>query len=139
MVEINNKTRSKIDIRLIYRISKKFLERYKIKKKNISIALVGDVMMRRLNKSYRQVDRVTDILAFPGEGDDLGEIIIDWAQIKRQAAKYAGSARKELAFILVHGLLHLLGHEDKTKEGMGEMERLGEKFIEFLNNQGYKL
>ena len=129
MVEINNKTRTKVDIRLIYRVTEEFLKHYKIKQKNLSIALVGDVLIRRLNKRYRRVDRVTDILAFPGEGDDLGEIIIDWAQIKRQALKFSGSVRDELIYILVHGLLHLLGHEDKTVKGKSEMEKLTKAFL----------
>ena len=130
MVEINNKTRSKVDIRLIQAITEKFLVRYKKKKKNVSIALVGDTTIRRLNKHYRQIDRVTDILAFPGEGDDLGEIIIDWAQIKRQSARFAGSTRKELIFILVHGLFHLLGHEDKTEKGRRKMDKLTKEFLD---------
>ena len=130
MVAVNNKTRSKVDIKLINRVAEKFLARYKIKQKNLSIALVGDATIRRLNKSYRQADMVTDILAFPGEGDDLGEIIIDWAQIKRQTGKFSKSVRDELVFILVHGLLHLLGHEDKTEKGRREMERMGKEFID---------
>ncbi|MBU4347150.1 rRNA maturation RNase YbeY, partial [Patescibacteria group bacterium] len=59
----------------------------------------------------------------------LGEVIIDYAQIKRQAREFGSGVNDELVFILVHGLLHLLGYDDKTEKGAKEMERLGEKFI----------
>jgi len=129
MVEINNKTRSKIDLGLIRKITEKFLKYYKLKGKEVSIAFVGDKTIKKLNKKYRNKNYVTDVLAFAGENDYLGEIVIDYAQIKRQAKRFSGGVKKELIFILVHGLLHLLGYEDKTEKDRQEMERLGEEFI----------
>ncbi len=95
----------------------------------ISIAFIGDQVMARLNQQYRKLKRPTDILSFAGEGSDLGEIIIDYVQIKRQAKKYSKSINQELIFILVHGLLHLLGHDDETEKDRQKMITLGEKFI----------
>ena len=89
-------------------------------------------MIRRLNKEYRKIDRVTDVLAFEGEDNYLGELIIDHTQIRRQAKRFSPSTEKELVFILTHGLLHLLGYEDKTEQGKMEMERLGKEFIDKL-------
>lgn len=129
MIEINNKTKAKIDVRLIEKVAEKFLRYYKLKNKNISIAFVGDTVMRRLNKQNRGKDKATDILSFAGEGSDFGEIIIDFAQIRRQAPKYSKSAKEELIFILVHGLLHLLGYDDDTEEKRLEMIGMGEEFI----------
>ena len=129
MIEINNKTRSKIDLELVKKTAEKFLKYYKLKKKEVSIAFVGDTTIKELNKQYRDQDNITDVLAFCGEDDCLGEIVIDYAQIKRQAKRFSNSVKEELVFILVHGLLHLLGHEDKTEKGKKNMERLGEEFI----------
>ncbi len=129
MIEINNKTKSRIDLNLVKKIVDKFLKTYKKRDCEASIAFVGDRVIRKLNRNYRETDKVTDILSFPGEGDFLGEIIIDYAQIKRQAKKYGKTIKQELVFILVHGLLHLSGYNDKTEKGRREMERLGEKFI----------
>ena len=130
MVEVNNKTRSKIDIGLVKRTAEKFLEYYKIKNKEVSIAFVGDKIIRKLNKKYRHIDKVTDVLSFADdEAGSLGELIIDYAQIKRQARKFSKNIRGELIFILVHGLLHLLGYEDRTDKGAREMETLNKKFI----------
>ena len=130
MVEVNNKTRSRIDLKLVKRITEKFLEYYKIKNKEVSIAFVGDKIIRKLNKKYRHIDKVTDVLSFADdEAGSLGELIIDYAQIKRQARKFSKNIRGELIFILVHGLLHLLGYEDRTDKGAREMETLNKKFI----------
>lgn len=128
-MEINNKTRSKIDLALIKRTAERFLQAHKKEKCEVSIALVGDRKMRELNKVYRKKDRVTDVLAFRGEGLDLGEIIINSAQIKRQAGRFGNSPKQELIFILVHGLFHLLGYDDSDERGKKEMEELGEEFI----------
>ncbi|MCG2691057.1 rRNA maturation RNase YbeY [Candidatus Parcubacteria bacterium] len=129
MIEINNKTKSRIDLNLVKKIADNFLKTHKNRNCEVSIAFVGDRVIRKLNRNYRKIDKVTDVLSFPGEGIFLGEVIIDYAQIKRQAREFGSSVNDELVFILVHGLLHLLGYDDKTEKGAKEMERLGEKFI----------
>ncbi|MFH0891741.1 MAG: rRNA maturation RNase YbeY [Candidatus Falkowbacteria bacterium] len=132
IIEINNRTRSKIDFELVRRVTDKFLRQNGLCDRELSIAFVGDIVMRRLNGEYRKKDKVTDVLAFSGEGNDLGEIIIDYAQIKRQAKKFSPNSKEELVFILVHALLHLLGYDDVTAGGRAEMIALGEKFIKKL-------
>ncbi|MFC1678104.1 rRNA maturation RNase YbeY [Patescibacteria group bacterium] len=135
-IEVNNITRSRIDLSLIKKVTQAFLKNYKIKNKEVSIALVGDKRIKDLNKAYRSKDQVTDVLAFPGEDEFLGEIIINYAQIKRQAKKFSKCTREELIFILVHGLLHLLGYTDKTENDREKMLKLAENFIKYPN---YKL
>lgn len=132
MVEINNRTKSHINLSLVKKVAEKFLRAYKKIGYEVSVVFVGDSVIRRLNKTYRLQDRITDVLAFRGEGKFLGEIIIDYAQIKRQAPKFSSNTQKELIFILVHGLLHLMGLEDKTAKGKKEMERAGQEFIKKL-------
>lgn len=132
MVEINNKTKSRINSVLVKLVAEKFLKKNGKSGHEISIVFVGDKLIRSLNKKYRKKDKITDILSFVGDGNFLGEVIIDYAQIKRQAEIYKHSAMKELIFILVHGLFHLLGHEDETEKGRIKMEKLSEKFINNL-------
>lgn len=129
MIEINNKTKNKINLALIKKTTEKFLIAYGKKKFDVSIALISDAEIRTLNKKYRKKDKPTDVLSFRGEGKFLGEILIDYAQIKRQAKLYKNSVQSELIFILVHGLLHLISYDDKTEKGRVEMEELGSKFI----------
>ena len=130
MVEINNRTKSKINLALIRIAAERFLKVNKKQNHDVSIAFIGDAAMRKLNKTYRGKDKPTDVLAFAGEDDYLGEIIINYAQIKRQAKVYKKSVQQELLFILVHGLLHLLGYDDETEEGGEEMDKLNRNFIE---------
>jgi probable rRNA maturation factor len=144
MVEINNKTRSKVDLILVRKVAEKFLKLNRKQNYNISIAFVGDGVIRKLNKVYRGKDKVTDVLAFTdvstttrnvtdgigdGEKKFLGEIIINYTQIKRQAKQYGNSVKEELIFVLVHGLLHLLGYDDETRKERRKMERLSKEFI----------
>ena len=136
-VEIVNRTKSQINSKLVQRVCEIFLREHSFGGRVISIAFIGDRVIRKINQKYRDIDQTTDILAFPvGAGqkefkeDDFGgELLINYAQIKRQARHYSKSVDEELVFILVHGLLHLLGHEDKTKKGKQEMEKLGKEFM----------
>ena len=129
VVEINNKAKNRIDLSLVKKAAEKFLRAYKKADHGVSIAFVGDKEIRELNKKYRKIDRVTDVLSFAGEEKFLGEVVIDYSQIKRQAGKFGNKPKDELVFILVHGLLHLLGHDDRTEAGRKKMERLGNEFI----------
>jgi probable rRNA maturation factor len=130
MIEINDKTRSRISKALIAKTARKFFAYYGTGDKDLSIALVGDKTMRRLNRTCLGADRTTDVLAFPDEDENcLGEIVLCWPQIERQAKEYAGSAAKELVFVLVHGLLHLLGYRDDTVRQKNEMDGLTEDFV----------
>ncbi len=124
-------------MQLIKKTVKKFLSVHRKNKFNVSIAFIGDTAMCALNKTYRKKDKTTDVLSFPSatfETDSsmdnfLGEIIINYAQIKRQAKKYQNSLKQELIYILTHGLLHLVGYEDETEQGRKKMERLGDEFV----------
>jgi rRNA maturation RNase YbeY len=97
----------------------------------LSLLLVGDRSMRRLNRLYRRKDRTTDVLAFPmplthslprrggGVGRGLlGDVVISLPQAARQAARAGHTLDRELAVLVIHGLLHLLGydHERSARE-----------------------
>lgn len=84
----------------------------------LSIALVGDVEMQRLNASYRGKDRPTDVLSFemgdetPGDGSRLlGDVAISLDTAARQAAERGVPVAEEIRVLLAHGILHLLGYD----------------------------
>ena len=131
-VDVTNKTRTKINTTLVKKVSEQFLKKYKKDKLDLSIVFVGDRRIQTINKMYRGYDKVTDILSFEGGGESFGELIIDYAQIRRQAKYFNNSVKEELVFILVHGLFHLLGYEDKTEKEESRMIKLGEAFIKKL-------
>ena len=86
----------------------------------LSITFTDDIQMRELNRSYRQIDRTTDVLSFPqSEGPDftlLGDIIISIDTAKRHSVSYGVSLHEELKKLIIHGILHLLGHDHKKKK-----------------------
>jgi probable rRNA maturation factor len=137
IIEISNRTKSKLPLSLtqLEGLIKKFLLGRRLSTKEISLVLVGDTLMRRLNRETRGKDKVTDVLSFREADTDsirpnfLGEVVIDYQQIKRQVKTFKTSPRQELIFILVHGLLHLEGYDDETDKEAKVMEELGKKFI----------
>ncbi len=138
MIEINNTTKFKINERLIKGVAEKFLRSRNLSKQDVSIAFIGDAKMKQLNFRYRKKNCPTDVLSFGGDEDFFGEIIIDPAQIRRQAKENGNAFQNELIFILVHGLLHLGGYDDRTEKDRLHMINLGEKFIGKLKKKGKK-
>ncbi len=126
---INNKSRNKIDEEEILSLIEFFSKTYELENKEISIAIIGDKVMRRLNHEYREIDKPTDILSFLGEDDFFGELIIDYNQIKRQAPYFSKKLNEELLFIIIHGLLHLLGYNDEKDEDRVVMMDKGKKIL----------
>jgi len=129
MVEINNLTAVQIDKKFLEKVCQKVLESEKKENKDLSIALIGQEKIRELNKKYRKKNRATDILAFPGDG--LGEIVICLREVKKNAKKYKASFEKELARVLIHGLLHLLGYNhEKSEKAAQKMEEKQNYYLE---------
>ncbi len=93
----------------------------------IAITLVGDNEMRELNRQYRGVDESTDVLTFPSPtipGSNLvGDIAICADFASRQASFRGVSTRTEIAYLAIHGLLHLRGFDDQSTSDRSEMMR----------------
>jgi probable rRNA maturation factor len=86
----------------------------------VSVLFCADGRMRSLNRRYRGKDRSTDVLAFPaGEagGGYLGDIVISVPYAAREARRRREPADREMDRLLVHGLLHLMGHDHETDDG----------------------
>ena len=132
-IEINNRAKSEIDLSLVRRIVNKFAKAHDVSHKEISIAFIGDAEIKKLNQTYRRKNEPTDVLTFAGEEEFWGEIIIDFEQIKRQAGRLGHSAQDEMIFILVHGLLHLLGYNDETEKGRRKMIKQADSLLKKLN------
>lgn len=96
-----------------------FALEYEKRKGDLSIQIDSPEHIHELNLQFRNVDRVTDVLTFPSwEGDDplsgdgyLGDIMICYERAIEQAKEYGHSLKRELAFLTVHGILHLLGYD----------------------------
>jgi len=128
MVEVNNLTANPINEEFLKGVAKKVLEGENEAENNLSIALVGQGRIRELNKKYRKKNKVTDVLTF---GDGLNEIVICLREVKKNAKGFKSTFKKELARVLIHGILQLLGynHEKDAKEA----EKMEEKQNYYLS------
>ena len=103
-----------------------------------SIIFVTPEEIQKLNSEYRKIDRVTDVISFALEDDEdkildlriLGDIYICIDKMLEQAKDYGHSEKRELCFLFVHGLLHLLGYDHQTVEEEKEMFGLQDKILE---------
>lgn len=109
-------------------------------KKEMSIIFVEDEEIKRINREFRKLDKVTDVISFAlcddkdnELTDELGDIFIDLDQAERQAVEYGHSMTREVAFLAVHGYLHLCGYDHMTKE---EETRMFSKQEEILSKAG---
>ncbi|MFL6259996.1 MAG: rRNA maturation RNase YbeY [Thermoanaerobaculia bacterium] len=88
----------------------------------LGVRFVGDRAMRLTHRQFRGKDKTTDVLSFPGDEGYLGDILISVPTARRQAAAAGHGVDRELKVLLLHGILHCLGHDHETDQG--EMERL---------------
>ena len=118
------------------------LEVMDAKESIFTIIFVTKEEIHELNKQYRGVDRVTDVISFALEDAHdvslsdirvLGDIYICIDRMKEQALEYGHSETRELSFLTVHGLLHLLGYYHQTKEDEEIMFNLQRKILSDLN------
>lgn len=110
----------------------------------LSVLLCNNEVIHQLNKEYRGIDRPTDVLSFAlNEGDEIdmevetyliGDLIISLERTAEQAEEYGHPFERELAYLTVHGCLHILGYDHMTDEDKAEMRR-EEEFV--LGNLGY--
>lgn len=122
----------------------------------VTVTFAGPIVMRRINRETRDVDRLTDVLSFPllsmqegrlsvplGAQDydqtvrgekflPLGDIVIAPDVARQQARQYGHSTEREMAFLAVHGLLHLLGFDHDTPEREKKMTALQEEILQPL-------
>lgn len=118
-------------------------------KAELAITFVDNQMIQELNRSYRQIDRPTDVLSFAlTEGEEpidwslapadqsqadfgvhLGDIIISIERAREQAQEYEHSLDRELGFLAVHGFLHLNGYDHQTPSQEQEMFKLQEEVL----------
>ncbi|MDD2807823.1 MAG: rRNA maturation RNase YbeY [Patescibacteria group bacterium] len=104
----------------------------KIGPRELSVAVVGDMVMRRLNKTYRGQDKITDVLSFGEESRRstyLGEVIICYPRAVQQAKKFNHSTATEFKKLLVHGVLHLMGYNHEIDADAEVMESLEDKIM----------
>jgi probable rRNA maturation factor len=136
------------EVRVVQRSLESFLRRVKrelgLQKSDVTVCLVSDAAMARLNRNFRKKKGPTDVLSFPsvtrrrpvrlrrrsrpensGQEEYLGDIAISPATARRYAKKHERKVAKELRVLILHGVLHLLGFDHETDHG--EMDKFEQK------------
>lgn len=113
----------------------------------IYVTLTNNEKIHKINKETRNVDRPTDVLSFPmfereeipmlkeaskEEADILGDIVVSIEKVKEQAKEYGHSFERELAYLVTHGMLHLLGYDHMIEEEKSQMRKREEEILEIL-------
>ena len=119
------------------------LEYMKFKKEaEVSVSVVDGEQIKELNRDFRNIDRVTDVLSFPiGDKNPetgeivLGDIVLCAEKVIIQAQEFGHTRKRELAFLTCHSMLHLLGYDHIEEDDRIEMENLQRKILE---KTGYK-
>lgn len=145
---IDNRTDFEISDEMVKILEKVCLESLQYEKFDedceISLSFVTNDEIHEINKQFRNVDHPTDVLSFPqltfeeGEEADvnekgeivLGDIIISVEKAKEQAEEYGHSLKRELAFLTVHSMLHLMGYDHMEKDEEEDMFRRQKEILE---------
>ena len=113
----------------------------------LGLVIAGDDTVHELNRSYRSVDSTTDVIAFalserrakaepfitpPDDVIHLGEVIISYPQAKRQAEEQRHPLERELALLVAHGVLHLLGYDHELPEQEQKMRAMESKVLDAI-------
>jgi probable rRNA maturation factor len=108
----------------------------------LTLTLVDDEQMREINARHRGIDRPTDVLSFPltdgtdafalppGAPRELGDVVVSYPRAAAQAREYGHSVERELAYLVVHGVLHILGHDHEVPAEQAVMRAREEAALE---------
>ena len=145
-IEIFNETNEKIEeIEVLKPLLLYALEKENVDNLEFNVIIIDNERIHEINKTYRGIDRPTDVISFALEDFKdieyqnnyrlLGDIYISIDKVREQAKEYGHSEKRELSFLAVHGLLHLLGYDHMEKD---EEKIMFEKQEMILNGYGIK-
>ena len=152
-IYIENESRVAYDFkdrdRLIRKVIRTVMEDKKIPKDlDVNVLLTVPSVIQTINREMRGIDAVTDVLSFPYfeyqtpgvfpetsiEGEDiLGDIVLCAAKVKEQALMYGHSQKRELAFLIVHSMLHLIGYDHIDPKDAEVMQSEEKRIMELLH------
>jgi rRNA maturation RNase YbeY len=134
---------TKFDSRKLKKSASEILKLLGERRAELSVALIGNGEMRKLNARYRKKDYPTDVLSFPaaagmpGGLQLLGDVIISVDKAKEQAKERGRSLDEEMTTLLIHGVLHLLGYDhERSAKYARIMGRLEKKLYRALCDRG---
>ena len=128
------------ELEVVEKVLYKAMEKEKLDNTSFNVIIVDNNYIHELNRTYRHIDRETDVITFALEDDEtvvngsderiLGDIYISLDKAKSQAEEYGHSLLRELSFLAVHGFYHLLGYDHQTPEEEKVMFQKQEEVLE---------
>lgn len=126
-IEVFNETNEKLDteIKELKELLENICRDEKLDNVVFNVIIIDNTKIKEINRTYRGIDCETDVISFALEDDKtfnfedvriLGDIYISIDKVRSQSEEYGHSFKRELSFLAVHGLLHLLGYDHMTKE-----------------------
>jgi probable rRNA maturation factor len=138
-IDITNRQRAlRIDRALLRRAVRTVLAGESFDEASVSLAILDDAAIRRLNRQYLVHDYPTDVLSFVwdrGEGRLEGEVIVSADTARSSAPRFGWPAEDELLLYVVHGLLHLAGYDDRSRAERARMRRREQKYLAALGRE----
>lgn len=137
-VQIADEFADKVDVGFLRKLIERLLSNEGIQRRvEISLVITDDETIRQLNKLYRGIDEPTDVLSFPLQEKPrkrgarfvfpaenvihLGDVVISFPRAVEQAKEYRHSLQREIGYLTVHGVLHLLGYDHKKRAEREQM------------------
>ena len=141
-ITITNETDEYVDETLLNKVADYAMMCEDVNNGVVNIIIVDNKRIREINKEYRKIDKETDVISFALEDDDtfielpirvLGDIYISIDKVKVQASEYGHSEKREICFLVVHGILHLLGYDHMNASDEKVMFSKQEKILDELD------
>lgn len=145
MIGMRNLTRERIQQKTLQELAGRILKKEKKEGKDLSVVVVGSAKMRELSRIYRGKDKAANVLSFPfddvysersraaqgkpGGEFSLGEIVLCPSVIRKDAVEYRIPFQRALSWMLVHGLLHLLGYSHETPQKEIVMSKKEQQYL----------
>ena len=141
-IRVNTRLFPHSDEDFLYRAAHITLDALGGKDVGMTISLEGNDQIQKLNRQFRNIDEPTDVLSFSSGDIDpetgeiyLGDVVISYARASEQAAAFGHSVEEEIALLVVHGVLHLLGHDHEQADDRQRMWSVQDQALEMLGIQ----
>ena len=141
-ITVINETNEYVDTALLNKVADYALKSENVDNGVVNIIIVDNKKIKEINNEYRNIDRETDVISFALEDDDtfielpirvLGDIYISIDKVKSQASEYGHSEMREICFLVVHGILHLLGYDHMNENDELVMFSKQDKILDELD------
>ena len=118
-------------------------KKFKNLKTNINFILADDKFLKKLNTDFLNKKKTTNVLSFPNDNffkykeNFLGEVFLSYESCKKDAKKFKINSKDRISHLIIHGTLHLLGYDHKTKEDEKKMISIESKILNFIETYYY--